>query len=277
MVRNEFDDLRSWGICDYANLCEAAYLPDMQAIARAESLGFNCRMIQARGASAIVCRDDDRFIVAVRGTQISDLRDIISDGRCCPDRYRGGLVHRGFSDHAGHLWTDLCDAGIITTRKQLIFCGHSLGGAAAIHLATRAGATRRSNLTRPHLLTIGAPRVGTRGFIQQVHHFTASTTRIVNHRDPIPLMMWSMYRHPIGRLIHFDGLEQVSINPGLLTRLRDREGAYWRAIKAAAVCAFCAASRELLPIHHHYLHTYRRLVCAAFGPSKKATVREGVQ
>jgi len=253
--------LCNWGLVDLIKLCQLAYSPDQFIADEVRALGLSLtRVIHAGPADAIVVEDEHRFVVAIRGTQPGQLRDVIADGRFCPERSDyGGLVHRGFWNHAQSLWEDLVDVGILETRKPLTICGHSLGGAAATHIALYAGLNRSSGRSNPHLLTVGAPRIGTSGYHRQVRKHTASITRVVNHRDPVPLFLSWLYSHPRSRVVYFDHNGLAHLNPSFRKRLRHRGGSYGKVAKTFLSGAPCQAAREMFPAHNHYMTRYVQL------------------
>ena len=235
----------------YATLCEVVYQPNIAADAEARSLGFHTiRHVGNGGPHAMICEDDHRIVVVVRGTERDDVRDLIADGRVLPRRATaGGWVHRGIEDHASQLWTVL--QYVEGTSKELWFCGHSLGGAAATHLALAAGSRR---IELPHLLTVGAPRVGTRGFCRAVVKHSASITRLVNHRDPVPLCVPG-YRHPAAVVFHCDRHSNWIRNPSLRYRFQDRARGWLKAIAVG----IRAALGHVFPLQNHAISTYNKL------------------
>ena len=99
-------------------------------------------------------------ILAFRGTQSDDLRDLITDARFHPVPWpAGGMVHSGFADAANAL----LDHGVRAWLQEhagwnLVHTGHSLGAAVATLTASTAPPR--------HLVTFGSPRVGDGSFAQ---------------------------------------------------------------------------------------------------------------
>jgi Lipase (class 3) len=97
-------------------------------------------------------------IIAFRGTQSDDFRDVITDARFVPKPWsKGGMAHSGFSEAA----IALLDRGVRAWIEQhrdstQVFTGHSLGAALATLVA--------SAQPPQSLVTFGSPRVGDESF-----------------------------------------------------------------------------------------------------------------
>lgn len=80
----------------------------------------------------LVAYTENCVFVAFRGTK--NLKDVASDMRI--DRHAakfGGYFHKGFYDRADSFASSDQSPlpGLLATKKRIIFCGHSLGGAVA--------------------------------------------------------------------------------------------------------------------------------------------------
>ena len=102
---------------------------------------------------------DRRAIVAFRGTQADEIRDIALDLQVTVEPWpAGGSVHRGFASAAARVmpavqqWLDGEAAG----RSSLVLTGHSLGAALALLAA--------SSWRPDHVAAFGCPRVGDASF-----------------------------------------------------------------------------------------------------------------
>lgn len=255
-------NLLELGIHDLVKLCGIVYQSDVHANTDAYSLGFrNLHHVGNGGGHAMICEDGHRVVVVIRGTELHDIWDLVSAGRVLPRKSTyGGWVHRGYEAYAKSIWHDLPE-DVADTRKQLWFVGHSLGGAAAAHLALMAGEERADeHYGRPSLLTVGAPPVGTGGFCRAVRRNTASVYRIVNHRDPVPLCVPG-YKHPRGLMLHFDRMGYARINPSLKSRFHDRARGWmkaaWVGLREWSVVA---GVEEILPFRNHYIARYGMLM-----------------
>lgn len=130
--------------------------------------------------------DDNTWILAFRGTEITKPKDIATDLNAQLVNGLGGKIHKGFRDALSYIWTDLwntlkADRG----SRSLWVTGHSLGGA----LATLAVARLRQEKNQPihGLYTFGQPRVGNKKFAETFDNdFKKYTFRFVNDRDAVP-------------------------------------------------------------------------------------------
>jgi Lipase (class 3) len=122
--------------------------------------------------------DDGCAVIACRGTQPGDYKDLISDLSVISDEWTEGTgrVHLGFAKAARTVlppvqhWIDQ-----YASHSTLIFTGHSLGAAVATLLA--------SVLRPKRLFTIGSPRVGDREFAASLDG--VDVQRIVNCCDAV--------------------------------------------------------------------------------------------
>lgn len=212
-----------------AAMSAAAYTCDRQV---AQELGFEkIAFVGNGGPAATVAVNSSRVVVAIRGTELADLTDAIADLRVAPERsYFGGWYHRGFNDYAEEIWPEIWDLAVNHCDKDLIVTGHSLGGAMASHVALHAGRRRRElGCSLPHLVTFGAPLVGTGKFCEAVAARCSSVHRVTHKRDPVPLVpLMTLYRHVRGRRWHVDLRGRVVTRP----RLRDLIGErMWGALR----------------------------------------------
>ena len=184
---------------------------------------------------AFAVRSRDQILISVRGT--SELVDWLSDARFAMRPFTEGprpantaterplQVHTGFHENFGilkphidaylgeHLALDTPIDG--RTQRDVILCGHSLGGATALLLA----AYIRSHYSpRVMLYTYGMPRVGEEPFAahydpetgtEPIYHF-----RHVHHQDLVTRVPPRWGSHPMVELL----LTQNS-SPGLIETL----------------------------------------------------------
>jgi hypothetical protein len=115
------------------------------------------------GMQAFVAKSDDTdqptAVVAFRGTEGNDLKDLIADLRLRKVDLKGhGRVDKGFIDALADDVKEL--VSLIPAGARSLFTGHSLGGA----LATLAAALHSPD----YLYTYGSPRVGDHAFATSI-------------------------------------------------------------------------------------------------------------
>lgn len=133
--------------------------------------------------------DPENTYIAFRGTQ--EIRDWLTDldGKSVRSSFCHGNVHGGFHNALNAVLPQL--KKILDARdksKNVVLCGHSLGGA----LATLCAAWVRENYTdKVMLYTYGSPRAGCRDFVE---HYTKvkpfPAFRVANPTDLVPSVPW---------------------------------------------------------------------------------------
>jgi hypothetical protein len=126
--------------------------------------------------------------VAFRGTEIKSvqaLKDMSANLGYGSVPFTSGNVYRGFAsafsemvESDDNVFHFIDDARRQHGCEEVVFCGHSLGGALATLAAVHYGG-------RCHLYTFGAPRVGDTNFVKSLPE---SSLRVVNSGDPVPLL-----------------------------------------------------------------------------------------
>lgn len=134
----------------------------------------------------------NELYLSIRGS--SDFTDALTNIDIRESNIGPGVkVHRGFyrqycsikDELINEINTRLGNQGT-TNLKTLVVCGHSLGGAVAtiagVHLA------QLFPQLHVHCFTFGSPRVGNRLFVCWFHQYVKINWRIINYRDPVPLI-----------------------------------------------------------------------------------------
>ena len=135
-----------------------------------------------------------------------EFKDVKADLKTWPKRSDEvqGLVHAGFAEALDKVWKDLepfVDECVKLHKiKQVIFTGHSLGGALAVVAAARSKYIGE-------VYTYGQPRVGNRKYSKQVK---SKVYRFVNNNDVVP-------RVPPPLVFGHQGIKFHIVNDKLIT------------------------------------------------------------
>lgn len=193
----------------FADLCSLSYAP-ADKLARYWQ-NVNCKRFESSetGAAAMIVWDDRSLVVVVRGTEVTDIRDIKADLNLDLIPYvLGGSIHAGFDSQFRSISDDIAlacrriteeQSSLGKFRQNIYVTGHSLGAAVATLLADSIHHVSE-------LITFGSPRVGCPEFARQIdlrrgrdwHQRVVHCADIVT-RVPSP---WR-YRH-CGRLVYIN-------------------------------------------------------------------------
>ena len=184
-------------------LSRLAYRDGPAAQQAVAALGLNeFRFFSGSSTQAFTAADQDRRVLAFRGTEATNPIDWSRDAQFRPRAAALGRVHSGFDGALSEVWTDILDE-IATDTRQLTVTGHSLGGGLAIIAAARlsdAGTPAAS------VYVYGCPRTGLSDFRDAYDaKLPDATFRIINHIDlvtRVPFLAQG-YRAP-GRRMYFD-------------------------------------------------------------------------
>jgi triacylglycerol lipase len=184
---------------DYDNnicirMCEisaASYKDLDEATTEFSDLGLEClRFFDKDGTQAFLLKDGYDYILSFRGTEVSEIQDILSDLDF--DLVTGpleGLVHEGFNTALSKIWESVKEALVEYEAEYLWITGHSLGGA----LATLAAAyiIQQGTVSIKGVYTFGSPHVGNAKFSNSygATGLTDLTFRIVNNNDVVPMLL----------------------------------------------------------------------------------------
>jgi triacylglycerol lipase len=178
----------------FAQVSRISYLQPHAVDVYIPRLGMKLENFADRdGAQAYIFGSDSDVVVACRGTEPNDWNDVKADVNALMVLAEtAGRVHRGFKREVDDLWPEL-EKVIAPDERTLWFTGHSLGGAMA---TISAGRCFLSHIpaTPQGVYTFGAPRVGTRRYINTVE---VDLTRWVNNNDIVPRVppTWMGYQH----------------------------------------------------------------------------------
>ena len=212
----------------FASLASVAYCNKKTATSKAKKLGFTVtEFYNKAGAQAYRFANKDDVVIACRGTQPSEFNDIKADLKAFPVKAETvSRVHRGFKAEVDELWPmvlkDLNTKA--NMKKDLWFCGHSLGAAMATVMASRCHLYPDIQPVE-ELYTYGSPRVGWKRYCNSlgvVHHRWKNNNDIVTK---VPLRIMG-YRHD--GIQHYITSDCKMGKPGF----RDWCKGMWAGIKA---------------------------------------------
>ena len=192
----------------FAKLSKAAYYTPKAFIhfLRQEDIDpkLNYKFIDLDSSQAYVLWDDENFIVAFRGTETQERKDILSDAKFWKKpAWEGGKVHSGYKEYVDEIWADIKmlffqhGTNLETKKtKKVYFTGHSLGGAAATIGAARLGTFVTG------CFTYGSPRVGNRAFTKSIF---CPVWRFRNKRDLVTRVptLFMGFKH-VGKFCYID-------------------------------------------------------------------------
>jgi len=196
-------------------------------VAEAQALGFSVAAVlhdEATDTQGIVLVNDELVIVAFRGTE--SIKDWLTDVKVRKQQtnhpyYIGNFsVHRGFMEAFNSIVGQLRDlkdeTAFFRSHREVIFTGHSMGGALAMIAAMTF------DNTVGNVITFGQPRVGNGAFAEIYRKLLGDkTTRVINGLDVICLSpLWLMgYRHAGKHVVFIDAAGEVLVNPDPFTKL----------------------------------------------------------
>ncbi len=145
--------------------------------------------------------DPENIYLVFRGTEPSKIRDWLTDlsATSTPFPYGFGHVHSGFSEAFASVVPDLQRILASADKtKNVVVCGHSLGGA----IATLCAAWIRETFSpKVMLYTFGSPRVGCRDFVE---HYSKTASfpafRVANPTDIVPSLPWDTASRDVNSL-----------------------------------------------------------------------------
>jgi triacylglycerol lipase len=195
----DFPRVNAWWLAEAALL---TYWNRPEAIPIFQAAGFECEFVTADDTDCYVAAQKDFVIVAFRGTQPGQWKDVLADANLVLAPWHTGMVHLGFKKAFDVIRPQL-DPILqrLAPGRTVWFCGHSLGAALATLAADHYAQTHG-------VCTFGSPRVGDRTFARAFStKLSGNSLRFVNDHDvvthvPLPIG----YKHvDLRRFIAPDG------------------------------------------------------------------------
>lgn len=132
---------------------------------------------------AFLCGNSDYLILSFRGTEPTELQDILTDLEFRRIKGVFGRVHKGFHDALNEIWDELLEVldKMQDNNQKLFVTGHSLGAALATLASARLRVLKKGVAG---VYTFGSPRVGNRDFAKKYNkRMKKINFRHVNNND----------------------------------------------------------------------------------------------
>ena len=180
------------------------------------------------GTQAMILKDGQNIVVCFRGTEPTEMTDVLSDLKAWPKRSQErGFVHFGFAQALDKVYDEMSTylerlSLSVSEDVKVICTGHSLGAALATLFASRQDAHE--------LYTFGSPRVGSRSFCKEIKKDGIKHYRFVNNNDivtSVPLTLMG-FRHS-GNLCyinHYGNIRKMTFWQRFKDKLRGRFAAW---------------------------------------------------
>jgi triacylglycerol lipase len=191
-----------------------------------KEFGFTThKYIDIDGAQAHVCNNKETVLIACRGTEPTQVNDLLADLNAIPKRHGPGFVHSGFRGEARKIWEDVYAIAQKHKGKQFIVTGHSLGAAMATYIAQELAWHGIENI---ELYTFGSPRLGSDDYVEamSIPHW-----RFVNNNDGVthvpPMLMGFKHHGKLMYINHYGNIRDLS----RWQRFKDKLRGHWAAFK----------------------------------------------
>jgi triacylglycerol lipase len=185
------------------------------------------RFFNKQDTQGYAAANDKMILLAFRGTEVTHLRDWMTDLRIKQVDTPFGAIHTGFKEALDRVWEEVLITFRIFHRGQPIWItGHSLGAALATLAAQRLMA---ENINFNGLYTFGSPRVGNPAFCEACNKaFAARTFRFVNNNDVVTRVPQRVlgYDH-LGTLKYLDHEGKVQDDLSFWEAFLDRVQGRW--------------------------------------------------
>jgi predicted lipase len=197
--------------------CEKDSISKTLTVAGLSLVGEPIRESDGRGTFGFVARNQDKAILAFRGTQSDDPTDLADDADFFHESWTMAdtqvvNVHCGFARALSRVWNQVEDR-LKDLKLPLLATGHSLGAALACLAASR--------LSTQKLITFGGPRVGDAQFCKLMSKRT-QTLRYQNCCDVVCQMPPAAGKALPG-YDHFGSLQYIDRNGDFIPNVRESD------------------------------------------------------
>jgi|TARA_R110000851_G_scaffold9273_2_gene34675 triacylglycerol lipase len=222
----------------FAKLSQLAYNNIDVAKKQAKVLGFTTTEFYDKdGAQAYRFMSKADLVIACRGTQPTEFNDLKADLKALPVLAETvSRVHRGFKAEVDELWPMIKEDidRKANLKKELWFCGHSLGAAMATIMSSRAKFDGALN-DPIELFTYGSPRVGWKGYCNSlgvIHHRWKNNNDIVT---TVPPAFLGFKHHGTENYLNAYGLIRTPTGWQLF---KDKWRGIWMGLKQGKIDSF---------------------------------------
>ena len=119
----------------FAQFARDAYKDDSSPIFKQYGFETDYKFLEKEEAEGHVVCNETELVITFRGTQPTQLNDLLADLDTIPKRNGPGFVHEGFRREARKLYDMVFDYIKAHPNRQIYVTGHSLGAAMATYMA----------------------------------------------------------------------------------------------------------------------------------------------
>lgn len=207
----------------FASLAGAAYKDDCKEIFKNLELENYVFFDNAGAQGHAACNEED-MIITCRGTQPTQVNDLLADLDTIPKSHGKGFVHAGFRRESKKILPLIFKYINQYPNRKIWITGHSLGAAMATYIAQELEFVKKPATM---LFTYGSPRVGSHDYVED---FKTEHHRFVNCNDMVtrvPPVGFGFRHHGSLHYINFYGdIRELTTWQKIKDRLRSHKRAW---------------------------------------------------